>query len=102
MEETKTQLLAIVSNLSDDAVKQNLTDKINSAVISEELIQEIGAEVQKSITAYEARMVEELEQADKQVDAVLEEYKRSVKAIFKDSNQKQTQAEIEDLRKKLQ
>ena len=71
------------------------------AVISEELIQEIGAEVQKSITAYEARMVEELEQADKQVDAVLEEYKRSVKAIFKDSNQKQTQAEIEDLRKKL-
>jgi hypothetical protein len=52
MEETKTQLLAIVSNLSDDAVKQNLTDKINSAVISEELIQEIGAEVQKSITAY--------------------------------------------------
>jgi exonuclease VII small subunit len=102
MEETKTQLLAIVNNLSDDAVKQSLADKINSAEISEELIQEIVVEVQKSITAYEAKMVEELENADKQIDAVLEEYKRSVKAIVKDSSQKQDQTEIEDIRKKLQ
>ena len=30
MEDTKTQLLAVVNNLSNEAVKQNLAAKINS------------------------------------------------------------------------
>jgi hypothetical protein len=102
MEDTKTQLLAVVNNLSNEAVKQNLAAKINSAEISEELITEVRQAVQQAITDYETKMVEELDKAENQIQTVLDEYQKTLKTIAKEENKKQDQSQIEDIRKKLQ
>ena len=101
MDEIKTKLLAVVATLPESVVKSQLQAKIEEREVSQELIEEVGAEVSKTLREHEERAAEILAKADDEIDAVLANYTNKLKELQKKEEKKQTEDQLEAVRQSL-
>ncbi len=101
MDEIKTKLLALVATLPESLVKTQLQAKVQEREVSQELIEEVGAEVSKILRQHEEKAAEILAKADDEIDAVLANFASKMKDLQKKEEKKQTQDQLEAVRQSL-
>jgi len=101
MENVKQQLKKIAESLQDEQKKQALLAKINSVEVSQELIDEVGQAVEDALDYYQNEVVKVLEEADAQIDAVMDDYQKTLKDLSRQENKANEEKSLEEARKQI-